>query len=187
MESATEQQNVTVLVSSYEGLAELGADRIEELRALHEAEMVKVSGKISAAFAIPDSGPYRNKLARVAAVLRLHLEWIKRDIARRDKLARKAETAAKHSITLQRMADEREARKRKEQERRNGEALAAQERKERDARKLATVAAANDENARQIGVFKSVCREVLGDEMYSHIWQLTCIRIAAATKETAGA
>ena len=47
------------------------------------------------------------------------------------------------------------------------------------AAKAERIRLANEKDMRDIGVFKTVCREVVGDEMYQHIWQLTNQRIGA--------
>lgn len=176
----SDEHNVTALVSSYEALCGLSDADVEDLRAAHEAELVKVAGKISAAFATPGSGPYRNKMARVASLLRLHLEWIKRDIARRERIQRKAEVAVKHEAHMAFVAEERAKRRQRADQVQAQLREEAKNRAAREALKLASIAAANNETARQIAVFKAVCREVMGDEMYLHLWELTRIRMEAA-------
>lgn len=43
--------------------------------------------------------------------------------------------------------------------------------------RLARIEASNSADARQTAVFKKVAHEVLGDEMYAHLWQLTLQRL----------
>ena len=48
----------------------------------------------------------------------------------------------------------------------------------RTARVESNIMASGDRNAKQIAIFKSVALEVLGDEMYRHLWRLTEQRLA---------
>lgn len=45
------------------------------------------------------------------------------------------------------------------------------------AARLARIQASTAEDARHTAVFKAVAHEVLGDEMYQHLWQLTQQRL----------
>lgn len=52
--------------------------------------------------------------------------------------------------------------------------------KEANAAKLAKIKEANDQNLREVGVFKVVCREVVGDELYAYLWEEVKRRMEAA-------
>lgn len=146
-------------IVSAEQVAELASDELERLHVAHESECVRLTGRLEAA---PDARWARG--ARQALrVLHLHKAWISRELLRR----KKAETRAEQKVVVQTAAEARKAAQREMTDRQRAA----------DAARLERIQASNDENAKHIATFKEVAREVLGAEMYQHLWELTRIRL----------
>lgn len=146
-------------IVSAEQVADLASDELERLRVAHEAECVSLAGRLEAA---PEARWARG--ARQALrVLHLHKSWISRELQRRKRAESMAEQKQNASIAAQsRVTAQRELSERQRQA---------------EAARLARIKAANDESAQHVSVFKEVAREVLGAEMYEHLWELTRIRL----------
>ena len=104
--------------------------------------------------------------------LQLHKRWLVCELAKRRKAQSWADQKQHVSIVAQ-------ARKAVQLEMTERHKMA-------EAAKAARIKASNDENARHIAVFKEVVREVLGAEMYEHLWELTRLRLPAPTPTQEG-
>lgn len=155
-------------VNSAEQVASLDTETLERMHVAHEAEILSLTGRLEAY----DPDPQWIKRARRALrCLHLHKAWISRELLKRKKASARAEQ--RHAA--QAAADARMAAH-----------LAHIERLEAlQASRLQRIQAANDENAKQMAVFKEVAREVLGAEMYAHIWELARLRFVQSPKRTA--
>lgn len=94
----------------------------------------------------------RPGMAQALRLLHLHAAWATREISVRRK-------AAKHEA--QRFADLRAAAVRED--------------------KHARLALSRGQDRKDIEIFKAVCLEVVGSEVYQHLWEMTKVRIAATT------
>ena len=94
--------------------------------------------------------PERSRPSRQALrVLILHMQWLLREVGRRNKAAK----ADQQKLAEQSLVEARKA-------------------------KLNLIMLAKDEDRRSIEVFKEVALEVLGSEMYLHLWKLAETRMA---------
>jgi hypothetical protein len=148
-------------IVSAEQIAAMPTDELERLHVAHEAECVSLTGRLETYS--NDAPRWARSAKQALRVLHLHRGWIARELARRKKAAAKAE----HRQELQSVAEARKAAQREMAERQRE---AAEERMKR-------IQASNDVNLHHIAIFKEVAREVLGAEMYAHLWELTRQRI----------
>ncbi len=146
-------------IVSVEQVAAMPTDELERQFAAHEAECVMMTGRLEA-----DPGARWARGAKQALrVLHLHRGWITRELARR----KKAASAAANKDAARTAAEARKAAQREMTERQQAA----------DAARLERIRALNGVNAQHIATFKEVAREVLGAEMYAHLWELTRLRL----------
>lgn len=155
----TERIPLSRQIATIEQVADLPTDELERLNAEHEAECVMLAGQIEANL----EANWVHRARQALRVLRLHRGWISRELKRRKRLEAKAEQ--KHISHAAREAKKNARREHMERQRAAEEA------------KMQRIKASNDKNAQQIVIFKEVAREVLGAEMYGHLWELTRQRI----------
>lgn len=146
-------------IETIEQVADLPTDELDRLNAEHEAECVMLAGQIDAN---PEAHWVR-RARQALRVLKLHQEWISREL----RLRKKAAARAAHMKTFRTAS---EARKNARREHMEIQRAAEEARMQR-------IKASNDKNAQQIAIFKEVAREVLGAEMYAHLWELTQQRL----------
>lgn len=149
---------LTVLFKTFEDVQALDDESLGAAQIEHEAQIAALTGKISAA----SSDTRKERLKRIRIVLKRNLTWIIRQIkvrnTARNMQAQRELIQAKNQIKHEkRIANEQEVKR---------------NRAEKEALKLAAIKASNDESARQTAVFKEVAQEVLGSEMYLHLWEL---------------
>ncbi len=138
-------------ITSQLEVAALDDAALVEAIAGHEAEILSLGGRIQAASDQSRTEPAR----RAMRVLKLHLDWLKRE-----------QRARQRRVDLVARQAGREA-----AERQQRQAIEA---------KTKRIAMANSENTRGVELFKEVAREVLGMEMYEHLWELVRQRQAAS-------
>lgn len=142
-------------------------DELERMQALHEAEILKLDNRIK-------FGERAGAGCEVALrVLRLHKHWVTREIKRRvdaDKAARAEENAAREDAA-------RAARKAAQQ-------AFAQQQERAHAARLERVRESNDENLRQMVIFKRLVRETVGDEVYLRLWEAVNAELQQQPKES---
>lgn len=140
-------------------------DELERMQALHEAEILKLDNRIR-------SGVRAGVACEAALrVLGLHKHWITREIKRRvdaDKAVRAEENAAREDTA-------RAARKAAQQ-------AFAQQQERAHAARLERVRQSNDENLRQMVIFKRLVREAVGDEVYLRLWDAVDTELQQSTK-----
>jgi len=146
-------------IESAEQVASMAMADLERLFVAHEAECVSLAGRIDAA----TDDRWIRKARQALRVLHLHRGWVARELARR-KRADAAET-------------QRQAQRAAAEAKRAGQRSAADLRAAADEARMKRILASNDVNAQHIAVFKEVAREVLGAEMYAHLWELTRLRL----------
>lgn len=144
-------------IVSVEQVAAMSIPELESSLADHESEITCLVGAIE--------GQRVNNLvsARQAErILRLHKSWVERELKAR------------------RHAREVASAKADKQARAQAHKQALDKAK---AERAARIAASNDENMRQIAVFKEVAMEVLGAEKYLELWKLAQKRMSAVTQQ----
>jgi hypothetical protein len=141
------------VIQSVEQVREMSTEALESLLAMHETEVAQLVGAIEARTV---ESPPRARTAE--RILRLHQSWIDREL--KDRRVEQERQAAKQA---------KEARAESHQ----------QTVAKAHAEKLARISASNDENMRQLAVFKAVAREVLGAEQYLHLWTLVRQRMTS--------
>ncbi len=155
MPEAAERIPLSRQIVSAEQLAAVGDPELARLDAAHSAEIVSLVGRIEAA-----TDPAWIRRARQALrVLHLHRRWI----------ATERVTRKKQDAKRQQSEARREAAQIKERNRQATAELQARQHAER----LERIRAANELTSQAVGVFKEVACEVLGREMYEHLWELT--------------
>ena len=140
------------LVSSIKSIDDVKAFTDEELSsklADHEMGIVKITGIIDLMYSASDLSKTCRKMMQIQRILKMHKGWIANEIASR--LAKKKEASR-----LAHNAFMREAKKAKDER----------------------IKISNEETLRNVAVFRAVALEVMGREMYEHIWQLANERIA---------
>ncbi len=152
---AAERIPLSRQIVSAEQLAALGDPELARLDAAHAAEVVSLVGRIEAA-----TDPAWIRRARQALrVLHLHHRWIATErVTRKKQEAKRQQSEARRQAALT-----------KDRNRQATAELQARQHTER----LARIKAANELTAQSVEVFKEVAREVLGMEMYEHLWELT--------------
>lgn len=148
-------------IVSAEQVAGLDSVVLERLDAAHAAEAISLIGRIELA----TDAAWIRRARQALRVLNLHRNWISAERAKRKKLE-----AKRHQSEAR-----REAAQIKEQNRQATAELQARQHAER----LARIKAANELTAESVEVFKEVAREVLGMEMYAHLWELVGQRSSA--------
>lgn len=148
--------NLSRTIQSFEDVEAMDTAELESSLAMHEAEIIRIVGALEVR---RGTRPRWEVPARQAErTLRLHKSWIEREL--------KARRYANEKATV---AQAKRAR-----------AEAHQQALEKArAEKMARISASNDENMRQVAVFKAVAREVLGAEQYLHLWNLVRLRMGA--------
>lgn len=145
-----ERKKLTDLVPSRACLQKLSDGDLDSLHAAHEVEITKITGQIS----ISTNHRWAESAKQAKRILALHKAWIEREQRCREAAARKS-SKEKNKLAAQ-------------------EAVASSV-----AAKAERMRIASDEKIRQIDTFKEVCKQVVGDELYMHIWQLTYQRMEA--------
>jgi hypothetical protein len=151
-------------IESRAELKAMSTDALHLLEGDFEREITIVLGGLEA----DPHSDWARRARQAMRFLRLNKAWISEELAARKK-ASKAEAAQKQVEALKAMADARRANAQREIETNRAT-------KKQQAR-IDRMAASTAENERHIAVFKEVAREVLGDEMYMHIWELTRRRL----------
>jgi hypothetical protein len=161
---ANEQENKQARLSRMKLTATevraMSDERLEELIAGHKEDILKINGIIEASC----DDLLIAKARRAVNVLVLHKKMLTREDQRR-----KREKLIAH---------EREIEEKKEAKR----LAQAQMKIDADARKMARIEAANSREIVQTKMFLETVREVIGDELYVHIWQLVNSRSAGVAQ-----
>jgi hypothetical protein len=162
MEEATQERvPLAWTIRTLEDVTAMSLPELIAAEARHQADILALTGKIESV--IPQAD-WTRRARQALRVLKLHRTWITQELA------------AKRRAEARRAAEE--AVEGKRQERAAARAKAAQEAQVAHQAKLDRIKASNDEAAQQVAVFKEVAREVLGAEMYEHLWELARVRIA---------
>lgn len=140
------------LVSSINSIDDVKAFTDEELAsklADHEIDIVKITGIIDSMYGVSDLSKTCKKMMQIQRILKMHKGWISKEIA--DRLAKKKEASRLAHNAI--MKDAKRA-------------------------KAERIKLSNEETLRHVSAFKAVALEVMGREMYEHIWELTHQRLA---------
>lgn len=162
-------------IASADDLVPMTDEELRLLEAEHAAEIVSLSGRLEVAglpVAVspgPD-GVWAGRARRALRTLRLHRQWIVQEQTARKEAAKAANKA--RALELQQQSQRERIAQR--------EAEALEHERNRQA-KLERIREANGENARQVAVFKAVALEVLGAELYDHLWELAQRRLQPET------
>lgn len=130
----------------------------------HDEEIVHVQHRIEA---LGDEVPHT--LKTVLKFLLIHRRWIVEEKSRRRK--ERNTQAAQEKVA---------AAERKREQKRSAREAHERAVKEAAEAKAARMASLQAFDRKQITVFKTVVREVLGDEMYMHLWKVTQDRLLEA-------
>lgn len=141
-------------IGSIEQVEAMDDDELERMEAAHEAEIIKLDNRIQFG---NRAGPNCTAALRV---LRLHKHWVTREIRRR----RDADRAVRQEEQLKEIRANREIRKEARQAFSEHHQRSLQARRER-------IELANDENQRQMTVFKRLVREYVGEAVYLSLWE----------------
>ena len=147
-------------ISTLEDVIALDTAALRLLKAEHNAEIVSLEGRIE----VSTKDRWAQSARRALQVLRMHNNWIADELRRRDKA---------EALRQQKDARRDAAELRAENLRRQQENI-----RESHQARLERIKASNDATAQAVAVFKEVAREVLGMEMYEHLWELTRQRLA---------
>ena len=157
----SEREKLTQRIVDLADVKAMADDELALLEAEHEREIVSLVGAIDSK---DDDTDWNRRARQALRILRLHQRWITREREERKKKATAKEIGdGLRSLSAAKMDVSKAIRE--------SQLLAA------DARR-ARIAAANDENNRNVSVFKAVALEVLGTEMYEHLWELTRERLS---------
>lgn len=165
-EAITEAGDRIQLADKFRALEEVTAMDTPALRsakAMHDAEIVMLKGRIE----ISAHARWAQSARRALQILRTHRNWIADELRRRDKA---------EALKNQREARIAAAASRAENIRRQQENY-----REIHQARIERIHAANNETAKATALFKEVAREVLGMEMYEHLWELTRMRLESVT------
>ncbi len=147
-------------ISAPEQVTAMDDAELARLEAEHEQEIVYLVGAIEAH---SEDSSWARRARQALRVLRLHKHWINRERGDRKKKAHAKDMGK--SLQAIAAAKVEVAKTMQETQRAAAEA------------RMARIAAANDEDRRQVAMFKTVAREVLGLEMYEHLWELARQRL----------
>ena len=157
-------------IETAEQVAGMPTDELERLHTAHEAECVRLAGQLEA----DPEARWARRARQALRVLHLHRGWISRELLRR----KKAKAKAEHMQVLRTAAEARKVAQREATERQHAADEARMRRQHAaDEARMRRIQASNDVNAQHIAIFKEVAREVLGAEMYEHLWELTRLRL----------
>ena len=139
---SNENQSVVNIIETRSSLGRMSDDELASLHALHEVEITKITGRIEL---YGHSWKNYKSAKQARRVMQLHKTWIEREQRGRE-AAKRNDQKAKNREFAQSIL--------------NAAASAKAERQK----------VFKEKDMQDIAVFKSVCREVVGDEMYQHIW-----------------
>ena len=140
---------LTSEIKSIDDVKAFTDEQLSSQLAAHEMEIVKLTGVIDSMFGVQNLIKPCRKFMQAQRILRMHKGWIAKEIA--DRLAAKKQASrAAHQLLA----------------------------KEAKKAKAERIKLSNEDTLRQVAVFKSVALEVMGREMYEHIWEMTHQRIA---------
>lgn len=140
---------LTSEIKSIDGVKALTDEQLSAQLAAHEMEIVKLTGVIDSMFGVKDLTKPCRKFIQAQRILKMHKAWIAKEIADR-LLVKKQESRAANKLLA----------------------------KEAKKAKAERIKLSNEESLRHVAAFKAVALEVMGREMYEHIWELTHQRIA---------
>ena len=146
-----EHMNLSRRITSADELAIMDDEQLRSLLAQHETEILSLAGRIEIG---SDNERWLVAARQALRVLKQHKVWFELEIKGRKVSRQRLES---------RMAREAKAVAREAHRQAQAELQKA---------RLARIAAANDANVKNIAVFKEVALEVLGAEMYAHLWEL---------------
>lgn len=157
---AADRMHLADKISTLDDVTAMDTASLRRMQAAHDAEIVSLQGRIETSTV----DRWARSARRALQVLHMHRHWIAGELRKRERAE-----ALKH----QREAAQSAAAARADNLRRFQDGV-----RESHQARLERIKASQDETARQIAVFKEVAREVLGMEMYSHLWELTEQRMA---------
>lgn len=149
------------------------SDRLVQSEAERETIQVQIEAYLSGRYR-PSKDGWHNRARIAMKHLRMNASVIKQEQNRRKQLAIADERAADRAVLKQAKALRHErhlAQQREHQEARQHHQQA----------RLQRIQAANAKDIQDVIVFKQVAREVLGDEMYTYLWQETHRRLEQGT------
>lgn len=150
-------------IESVDHVAAMSTVELERMNVAHEAECVSLTGRLEAA----TDELWIRKARQALRVLHLHRGWIARELAKRKREA--SQEAHKRVVAM--AAESRAAAQQRTADLQQAAAMARAQR----------IQAAAAETERHVAVFKEVAREVLGEEMYAHLWEMTRRRLEETT------
>lgn len=155
---------LTKQLASRADVQALSDDELVVMLSKHDEEITSVEHRIES---LGDKAS--PAITTVLKFLRIHRRWIREEKKQRGKEKRKA-TAHEQMLAAERKREQKRL------------AAEAHERAVREAAEAKAVRMASLQafDRKQIAVFKMVVREVLGDEMYMHLWKLTQDRLLEA-------
>lgn len=152
-------------ITSLEQVKAMTDADLELLDAQHDQEITTLTGAIEAR----GDGEWARRARQAMRLLQVHKHWIRTERKERKKNAKSAGNQEMgQALKALASAKVETANKMAEIQRAAAEA------------RMARIAAANDQDRQDMLTFKAVAREVLGAEMYEHLWELTRQRIAQA-------
>jgi hypothetical protein len=149
-------------IESRAELKEMSADVLHLLEGDFEREITIVLGGLEA----DPHSDWARRARQAMRFLRLNKAWISEELTARKKTA-KAEAARLQAEALKEASAAKRAAAKE----------ATKRQTDGNQARLERMAASTAENERHIAIFKEVAREVLGGEMYAHIWELTRQRL----------
>ena len=155
-------------ISTLDDVTAMDTADLRRMQAAHDAEILSLTGRIE----VSTKERWAKSAKRALEILRMHRNWIAGELRKRERA---------ESLKHQREAMQSAAAARADNLRRFQDGV-----RESHQARLERIKASQDETARQIEVFKEVAREVLGMEMYEHLWELTRQRLAGTAPGGAG-
>lgn len=155
------RQSLARSIVTYAEVESMDDAQLAHSRAEHEAELLRLAGKIDLELAgITNDAKRLSAMQSARRALNLHLDWIKRETKlREDRAARvRWEEAARKKVAA---------------------AEALRDSAKFRAERLATVDA---ENEKRVAAFKALVREHVGDEVYLALWGKALERAAGSSE-----
>ena len=156
---AAERIQLASQITGLEDVSAMDHATLRTMKAAHDAEIVSLQNRLDAS----TNEQWAKSGRRALHVLHAHRGWLADELRRRDR---------REAMQRQRELAQSAAAARAENLKRQREHSEAQHHA-----RLQRIASANDDSAKAIAVFKEVALEVLGAEMYAHLWELARQRI----------
>lgn len=158
-DQVSQRDKLSLKIQVPEDVKPFSTAELHDLLSKHELEIGRLQAKVQR----NEGAPWLPRAKGALYALRLHEGWIRREIRIREKReAQEHDKQVRLEVGRMRLKASEEATKRL---------------REQHEMRMQRIKVSNDEDRRQIEVFKKVALEVFGQEMYDRLWELTNKRL----------